>query len=83
MSDDENWMAFRRSPEQRAIMLESSDRQYRKWVWRTINTPKSLRPSCYALMPQHLVDKVEDRVRYLDKANSIKKKLSKILTWRK
>ena len=83
MSDDADWLSFKRSPEQRAIILERSDRQYRKWVWRTINTPKSLRPSCYAMMPQYLVDKVQGRIREIEKQNSTKKRLSKLFTWRK
>lgn len=83
MSDEENWMAFRRSPEQRAIMLENADRQYRKWVWRTINTQKSLRHFCYKLMPQYLVDKVETRIKQIEKINSTKKRLSKLFSWHK
>ena len=80
MNDD--WMAFRRSPEQRAIMLENSDRQYRRWVWHVINIPKSLRHEAYKIMPSYLVDKVERRVKQIDKLNSAKKKLSKLFTWR-
>lgn len=78
MNDD--WMAYKRSPEQRAIMLENSDRQYRRWVWRIINTPKSLRPSCYAIMPKYLVDKVENRIKQIEKANTVKKRLAKVFT---
>lgn len=82
MSDDESWIAYKRGPEASYSMAEQASRHYRRLVWKTINSPPSLRPALYALMPVYLVDRVEKRVLELERQNKKKKKMKKILTWK-
>jgi len=67
MSDSESWIAFKKSPEECYSMRQSADRQYRYWVWKTVNSPKSLRTEIYKMIPKFIVERVEERVKMLDK----------------
>lgn len=79
MNDD--WLAYKKTPEQRYIIRESSDRYIKRMIWKTLNhVPPSLRLKFYATLPNYIADKVQSRVEEIEKA---KRKVKKITSWRK
>ena len=72
---DGDWLAYRRTPEQRAILHESSDRRIRRAVWYTLNhIPPSLRAKYYLQLPNYIADKVQTRVEQIEKQKQRKER---------
>ncbi len=67
------WYEYKLGPEQSYAMRKRYSKQFRYYVWKLLQTPKSLRKQVSETFPNYIqIDKIMSRVKYIER--SIKEK---------